>query len=40
MAAIDARKLIDVEHGLIGPFYSDACQRNFYRHWAELMEAE
>lgn len=25
--------------GRVGPFFSDTCQRNFYRHWAELMSA-
>lgn len=25
--------------GRVGPFYSDTCQRNFYAHWSELMEA-
>ena len=25
--------------GRVGPFYSDTCQRNFYRHWAELMSS-
>ena len=23
--------------GRVGPFFSDTCQRNFYRHWAELV---